>query len=496
MDLTARDRIEEIARNRPGDPALIGFDADLTPQRVSWLEFATEVGRISDAMQAQVGGDPQPPVIAVDAANTTASVLHIVATLCAGMTLLPLNAKAPKAERQRLLDLVAAEHGPVLGINDNLALYPRAEPARRSGAATDLGEHRHSSFLLPTGGSSGTIKVTAHPGPFGYNAARVPSPFLRQLGWRSGQRQLAVGPLHHAGPFLTLLDGVWDANTVILQPVFSPQWSIQLIQDQAVEWVQLTPSYMRAIVQLADPKPTSFATVRAVVHTAAACDDMTKRAWIDLVGPSRLYEYYGATEQVGVAAVRGDQWLIRPGTVGKGVFTQIRILDEAGRRMPPRAVGRVFMRSAHGYHSRHSAGEGHIESTVDGFKSVGDHGWLDEDGYLFLVPRRDDMINVGGENVYAAEVEAVLLEHPRVRDAVAVAMPDADLGCVVRVYATTQDGEAADIESLLIHCRRRLAGHKVPRRIDIVDEVPRSPAGKLERWRLSSTQPDAPTSPT
>ena len=493
MDLTARDRIDEIARDRPGDPALIGFDADLTPHRVTWREFATEVSRLSDAIRAQVAGGPQACVIAVDAANTTAAVVQMAATLCAGATLLPLNAKAPQAERQRLLDVVAAEHGPVLGVDDH-ALYPRAEPARPSGASADLGVHRHSAFLLPTGGSSGTIKVTAHPGPFSYTPARVPSPFLRQLGWRTGQRHLIVGPLHHAGPFLALLDGVWDANTVILQPVFSPEWSVQLIQQHAVEWVQLTPSYMRAIVQLADPEPATFATVRAVVHTAAACDDMTKRAWIDLVGPERLYEYYGATEQIGVAAVRGDQWLLRPGTVGKGVFTQIRILDEAGRRLPPGAVGRVFMRSAHGYHSRRGAGAGNVESTVDGFRSVGDHGWLDEDGYLFLVPRRDGLINVGGENVYAAEVEAVLLEHPLVRDAVAVAMPDEDLGSVVRVYATTQEGGTADTQSLLTHCRRRLAGHKVPRRIDIVDEVPRSPAGKLERWRLSSTQPDSPTS--
>ena len=491
MDLTARDRIDEIARNRPTDPALIGFDADLTPQRINWLEFAAEVGRISDALRAQVADEPRPPVIAVEAANTTASVLRIVATLCAGVTLLPLNAKAPEADRQRLLDLVAAEYGRVLGI-DNLALYPRAEPASRSGAAAEPGAAGRSSFLLPTGGSSGKIKVTAHPGPFSYDAARVPSPFLRQLGWHAGQRQLAVGPLHHAGPFLTLLDGVWDANTVILQPVFSPEWSIQLIQEHAVEWVQLTPSYMRAIVQLADPKPAAFATVRAVVHTAAACDEMTKRAWLELVGPTRLYEYYGATEQIGVTAARGDEWLKRPGTVGRGVFTQLRILDEAGRRLPAGTVGRVFMRSAHGYRSRHHPGGRHIESTVDGFRSVGDHGWLDEDGYLFLTPRRDDMINVGGENVYAAEVEAVLLEHPQVLDAVAVAMPDKDLGSVVCVYATHRAGNAADIESLLVHCRRRLAGHKVPRRIDIVDEVPRSAAGKLERWRLANTSPDSP----
>ncbi|MBY8852547.1 AMP-binding protein, partial [Saccharothrix sp. MB29] len=135
---------------------------------------------------------------------------------------------------------------------------------------------------------------------------------IRQTGWRTGQRQLIVGPLYHAAPFTVFVDALLDLNTVVLQPFFAAQWTVDLVRQRRIEWVQLTPTHMREILMLADADPAAFTSVRALLHTAAACDAETKRGWIDLLGPERVFELYGATEGIGVTLARGDEWLARP----------------------------------------------------------------------------------------------------------------------------------------------------------------------------------------
>jgi bile acid-coenzyme A ligase len=194
---------------------------------------------------------------------------------------------------------------------------------------------------------------------------------------------------------------------------------------------------------------------------------------------------YSSTEHIGGTMVRGDEWLRRPGTVGRGFFTRISIRDDAGNRLAPGVTGKVFMRAG-----RSSANDGYlgdqvVETAPDGFASVGDYGWLDEDGYLFLAPRRHHLINVGGEKVSPSEVEAELLEHPAVLDAVVVPVEDDVLGSTVGAYVVAGPGSSVSGKDLMAHCRTRLANFKVPTRVTFVDQVPRSAAGKIERWRLA-----------
>jgi bile acid-coenzyme A ligase len=313
----------------------------------------------------------------------------------------------------------------------------------------------------------------------------VPLPLRRRAGWRSGQRQLILGPLHHAAPFTTLLDGLLDGNTTVLPPYFLPAWTVELVERYAVEWIQLTPAHMRTILMLLQPDPASFASVRTVMHTAASCDTFTKKRWIELVGPQHLYEVYSSTENIGGTLVRGDEWQQRPGTVGRGFFTKISIRDDAGNRLGPGQTGKVFMRAGRVSRGDAYLGSQVLETTADGFASVGDFGWLDEDGYLFLAPRRHDVINVGGEKVYPNEVEAQLLEHPAVLDAVVVATEEQVLGSTVGAYVVRKPGASVSSGELMAHCRAGLVNYKVPTRVTFVDQVPRSAAGKLERWRLA-----------
>ncbi len=522
MVLPVRRRIADIARAEPDRTALVGFDAQLAEQVMSWRELAGRVADAAGALSAALD-DRTRSCAVVPAGNTLAAAIGIAAALAAEVPVFPMNPATPPAERDALLRLLGRRFthgylmdaelqperidlpaGPGTGAAAEGPSGAAAEGPGQSDAAAEgpgqsgtagPGQSGAVAYLLATGASTGIPKISAQPGPLRYDPTRTPSLVIRQTGWRPAQRQLIVGPLYHAAPFTAFLDALLDSNTVVLQPVFAPQWTVELVRGYAIEWLQLTPTHMREILRLPDLDPAGFGTVRAMLHTAARCDAGTKCGWIDLLGPERVYELYGATEGIGVTLVRGDEWLARPGTVGRGFLTQIRILDEAGHPVPPGTNGTVFMRTP-----RQAGRSGYvngqaIRTTADGFATVGDHGRLDRDGYLYLEPRDHDTINVGGEKVDPDEVEAALRDHPAVVDAVAVAVPHQTLGSVVGAHVVLQRGASVRKAELAAHCGRRLAGYKIPKHFTFVDQVPRSAAGKVQRWRLASNHENGATPP-
>jgi bile acid-coenzyme A ligase len=484
---TVAARIDAIAAERGETPAVIGLDEHGTEEVLSWRELAVGSRRVADLLRGTRVEPPAraAPVVAIPAGNTPSTAVRLLGALVAELPVLPLDPRAPEAEQARLVEFVTREHGPVQLLTDPDRVAPVTRVSQIPQDTGVAGRPRPAvGYLLATGGSSGLTKVVATPGPVRYDPGRVPSPLLRRTGWRSGQRQLVAGPLHHTAPFTHWLTGVLDGHTVVLLPAFAPDLLLESVRRHSIEWLQLTPAHLRSVVQLAEPDPADLASVHAVVHTAAACDFATKKAWLDLAGPHRVFETYGSTEDIGVTLARGDEWLARPGTVGKGFLTQIRILDEAGKRLPAGEVGTVYMRSARMSGRTSYLGGLRMATTPDGFASVGDHGWLDEDGYLFLAPRRVDLINVGGENVYPAEVEAAILEHPAVLDTVVVGAPDPVLGSVVHARVVPRNAARVTRTDLIRHCATRLSPYKVPRRVSFVATIPRSTAGKLERWRM------------
>jgi bile acid-coenzyme A ligase len=511
MVLSVRQRIAGIARAEPDRTALVGFGntpfrgegippgpPSLTEQVLSWREFADRVTDAADTLRAALDRGT-PSYVVVPAGNTVPAAIGIAAALAAEVPVFPLNPATPPAERDALLRLLGRRFGH--GYLMDAELRPQRmdspagpEPPAGASSGADAGPGA-VAYLLATGASTGIPKISARPGPVRYDPARTPSLVIRQTGWRTGQRQLIVGPLYHTAPFTAFLDALLDINTVVLQPVFAAQWTVELVRRYAIEWLQLTPTHMREILRLPDLDPAAFASLRAMMHTAARCDAKTKRGWIDLLGPERVYELYGATEGVGVTLVRGDEWLARPGTVGRGLLTQIRILDETGTPVPPGTTGTVFMRTPQQVGRSDYVNDQAIRTTLDGFATVGDHGRLDRDGYLYLEPRDHDVINVGGEKVDPDEVEAALRDHPAVVDAVAVAVPHQTLGSVVGAHVVLYPGASVRRAELAAHCGRRLAGYKIPKHFTFVDQVPRSAAGKIQRWRLASSLENGATPP-
>ncbi|MCC8242951.1 AMP-binding protein [Saccharothrix luteola] len=480
MALPVHRRITDIARAEPGRTALIGFDPELAEQVLSWGELADSVADAVAALRAALDPDV-PSCVVVEAANTLAAATGIAAALAAEVPVFPLNPATPAAERDVLFGLLGRRYAHVhlmdAGNRPGSAIVSATPPSTHDGAA---------AYLLATGASTGVPKISARPGPLRYDPARTPSLVIRQTGWRTGQRQLIVGPLYHAAPFTAFVDALLDLNTVVLQPFFAAQWTVDLVRERRIEWVQLTPTHMREILMLADADPAAFDSLRALLHTAASCDADTKRGWIDLLGPERVFELYGATEGIGVTLARGDEWLARPGTVGRGVLTQLRVLGDDGAPVAPGEAGTVFMRTPQRVGRSDYVNDQVVRTTPDGFATVGDRGRLDRDGYLYLEPRDHGTINVGGEKVDPNEVEAALLAHPAVVDAVALAVPHPTLGSVVGVRVVLRPEVNVRKADLAAHCGRRLAGYKIPKHFTFVDRLPRSAAGKIQRWRLAA----------
>lgn len=224
--------------------------------------------------------------------------------------------------------------------------------------------------------------------------------------------------------------------------------------------------------------------MRTVFHLAAPCPPHVKRAWIDWLGPERIMELYAGTESQAVTMIDGTEWLAHPGSVGRVVSGEMVARDAEGRDLPPGEVGEIWMRPPPGISTYRYLGA--TANAHDGWESLGDMGHFDADGYLYLADRRGDMVLVGGSNVYPAEVEAALIEHPRVVSAAVIGLPDDDYGNLVHAIIEV-DGAVRDDE-LRAHLESRLVRYKIPRTFERSDTPLRDDAGKVRRSALRAAR--------
>jgi bile acid-coenzyme A ligase len=308
------------------------------------------------------------------------------------------------------------------------------------------------------------------------------------MGFRPGQVQLIVGPLYHSAPWVGAYNGLFHGQTLVLMDHFDAAHAADLIERHHAEWIFCASTIMQRIANLPDFRQRDFSSLAAIVSTAAPCPPWLKRAWFDLAGPEKIYELYSMTEGIGATAIRGDEWLAHPGSVGRTTFSDVRILDAEGNDLPTGQVGEIFLRLKGPSVVTHQyIGSPPARATPDGFTTMGDLGWLDDEGYLFLADRRVDLIITGGANVYPAEVEAVLSGHPATGDVVVIGIPDAEWG--KRVHAIVQPADPANppsVADLDAYCRERLAAYKAPKTYEFVASFLRSEAGKVRRSALAA----------
>ena len=273
---------------------------------------------------------------------------------------------------------------------------------------------------------------------------------------------------------------------------FDAELALDLVERHGVEWMQLVPTMMLRMLRVPGVEDRDLSSIEAFMHTAAPCPPWVKRGWIDLIGGERIYEAFGATEAIGATIIRGDEWLEHEGSVGRPVAAEARILDEQGDQVPTGTVGEIHMRLESGEPPAYEyRGAAPAPATPDGFVTVGDLGWVDGDGYVFLADRRTDLIIAGGANIYPFEVEAVLSGHPSIVDVAVIGLPDDEWGKRVHAVVQPTDPQAPpEADVLEAYCRDHLVSYKVPRSFEVVEEFPRNEAGKIRRSALVAERTD------
>lgn len=294
-------------------------------------------------------------------------------------------------------------------------------------------------------------------------------------------------PLYHAFGAGVLGAALNRGHTLVIEDRFDPLRFLDLVETRRITSAPLVPTLMVRLAKLDDSEFTrrDLSCLRWIAHTAAPCPPWAKQRLIDLLGPC-IVEFYGSSEGTGPVVCTSEDWLARPGTVGRpNPQLEISVVDENGRDLPAGSIGTLYFRRADGAPRYHGDEEKTRSSQLpDGRFTVGDVGYLDEDGYMYLVDRRVDLILNGGVNVYPAEIEGVLSQHPAVRDVAVFGIPDPEFGQQVKAAVELEDGAVLTEAELVAWSRERLAGFKCPRSVDFHDALPREAHGKLKKRLL------------
>ena len=338
-----------------------------------------------------------------------------------------------------------------------------------------------------SGGSTGRPKVIVDRTPA---VADPLTPMLEQI---VDGVMLNPGPLYHSGPFGLSHRAAFAGNHIVNMGKFDPLEVLRLIERHKVDWLYIVSTMMHRIWRLPDADRTRYdlSSLRTVYQMGSACPQWLKQNWIDWLGPEKIWELYSGAENPGRCVINGVEWLEHRGSVGKvQPGAKLGVFDDAGSPCAAGAIGEIgFMPVSDEFTFRYIGAEPRM---IGDYVSLGDLGYLDGQGYLYLVDRRTDLIVSGGVNVYPAEVEGALDAHPDVQSSVVIGLPDADLGH--RVHAIVQPRESSELtgEDLREFLAASLVRYKIPRSFEFVDEPLRDNAGKVRRSALREERMNRP----
>jgi len=303
-----------------------------------------------------------------------------------------------------------------------------------------------------------------------------------------GNVHLAVAPLYHTGPLHWVLDSLHMGHTVVLMDKWTPEDCLDRIDKYKVTQSHMVPTMFNRMLQVPEEerKKYDMSSLRYMIHSAAPCPVQIKKQMLDWWGPV-IYEYYAATEGGGTLA-KPSEWLQKPGTVGKPwPISQIKIYDDDGNELPTGEVGTVYMNMM-GIKFEYRGDKDKTDNAWRGdFFTVGDAGYVDEDGYLFLCDRKADMIISGGVNIYPAEIECEMVMHPKIADVAVFGIPHEDWGEEIKAVVEVKPGADPGDElrkDIWAFCEDRIAKYKMPKTIDFIDSLPREANGKLIKRKL------------
>lgn len=465
--------MSELAAAAPDRPALTVGAITLSRDQLD-----RRANRRARALAAMGVGKDDFVVIMLP--NGIEFVETVIALWKLGASPAPVSWRLPHIEAEAIVALI----GPKLIVGADPAQFPGV----RTLAAGFVPDDALDDGPLPiavasqwkavtSGGSTGRPKVIVDHMPSIWDPDSV------ALGRGPGQVVLNPGPLYHNGPFTLSMGALFGGCHLVCMTRFDAAEWLSLVERHRVQWGYLVPTMMNRIWRAPERPGADMSSLSMIVHMAAPCPVWLKRAWIEWLGPDRIGETYAGTESVGGCFNSGHDWLEHPGTVGKPMGDcRVLILDENGEELPEGEVGEIYFepsaRSGAGFH--YLGGE---PRESGGRKGYGDLGWLDADGFLYIADRRTDLIVSGGANIYPAEVESALEAHPHVRSAIAIGLPDDDLGQRVHAIVDTPEGGLDDV-GLVAFLRDRLVSYKLPRSFEYVSQPLRDDAGKARRGQL------------
>ena len=448
-------------------------------EEISWRELESSTNQLARAYEQL--GVKADDFVTVALPNGIEFFQSCLAIWKIGATPQPVSAKLPRFELDQIIEL--ATPSLVVGVeNTGIPIGYTADPEL---STEPLPEITSTSFkAMTSGGSTGRPKLIVSASAAQWDLD------LEHLQIPTTGAMLIPGPLYHNGPFLWGMIALFRGNRVVVTTRFDAEQTLALLERHQIDVVYMVPTMMQRIWKLPEATRTQYdlSQLKALWHLAAPCPAWLKEAFIEWLGASVIWELYGGTEGTGSTIISGDEWLSHRGSVGKpGEASEMKIVGENGETLPHGEVGELYIRPASGPGTTYRYIGAEAKAIEGGWESLGDLGYFDEDGYLYLADRHTDMILSGGANIYPAEVEAAIDAFPSVRSSAVIGLPDEDLGNVVHAMVDAPGVDTSDDNvktALLAHLNERLVRYKVPRTIEFVDEPLRDDAGKVRRKQL------------
>ena len=469
-------KLKQLAELKPNAPAVTCGDVTLTYEQFHKLSNRAARGLAAKGVKF---GD----LVTLGLPNSTDFAVACWAIWKLGATPQPISFRLPKGELEAIMELANTpvviaqfEHQidrPLLSIPDLLAL---------SDDDSDLPDQTAPVSKAPTsGGSTGRPKLILSGQP-GVTAKETPE----VGGWRLKPSSVALlpAPLYHNAGFGMMMSAINMGAHIVVMPRFDPEKTLAEIERWKATWVYMVPTMMNRVWHLPEDVRSRYdlSSLQTLWHLAAPCPPWLKEAFIHWLGGEVIQELYAGTEAQASTVISGTEWLAHRGSVGKVRMGEMVAMSEDGKPLPPGEVGEIYMRRPEGAPPSYKYLGATAKTLPGGWESLGDIGWFDEDGYLYLADRRTDMILVGGSNVYPAEIEAALEEFESVQSCAVIGIPDDDLGN--KIHAIVQVSRPTAEDELRAHLSTRLVTYKQPRTYEFVDEPLRDDAGKVRRSAL------------